>query len=653
MNKGIYESNMEALKKKYPVWAVFLENKRKKRNFDVVPEKSLMGDTILKIKKDGRELYLNGKYAPSAVTDRWFEKQETIEEYAPIVIVGISNGEHIRRIMERVPETCNILVYEPSFELFRRAVQEVDLSFLFQPDIPVGIMVEGLNEHERDAYFHLFISYDNMTSLHYYISGNYQELFPKETGEFFEFLKKHISEIHIGWNTKLRYTDVRAVNVLANLHHLCEGYSIRELFGMLPEDVPVIIVAAGPSLNKNIMDLKQAVGKACIIATDTAVKPLLNAGIMPDLFVIIDGLKPEILFQHKDISRVPMVTMTGVSTEPMALHKGRKFFYSADLALEDELTGDIVFPQGMGDRVIPYLVTGGSVATSAYALGLNMGAKTVILVGQDLAMTGNRTHADGTFQEKMDQIDADSGEYFEVESVDGGKVLTRADFDKYRIWYEDHFKEWNHVKVIDATEGGALIHNTTVMTLKKAVQKYCKREFNVRWHIARCKKIFTAETRKKVLEYFAGAPKKLDEVGKRAKDGLKNYEHLGKLAEKAVISEQELGKVLKKIKKLNHYMETDYMARTVMDSLEGLNFTLRPLVYQKQENREKELLDVAKQGQVLMYGVAVAADEIKMIAEGTVVKYAKEHSVEEQKAGVLLCLRDCCDGALKETSDAE
>ncbi len=85
MNKGIYENNMEALKKKYPVWAAILENKRKKRNFDVVAEKSLMGDTILKIKKDGRELYLNGKYAPSAVTERWFEKQETIEEYAPIM----------------------------------------------------------------------------------------------------------------------------------------------------------------------------------------------------------------------------------------------------------------------------------------------------------------------------------------------------------------------------------------------------------------------------------------------------------------------------------------------------------------------------------------------------------------------------------------
>ena len=630
MNQTVYEKNMEALKGKYPVWAHLLEDvKRKKRNFDVIAEQSLMGDTILKVDQDGRELYLNGKYAPSAVIDRWFEKQGAIEEYAPIIVIGISNGEHIRQIMERVPKTCNILIYEPSFELFRRAMQEVDLSFIFQPDVPVGIIVEGINEYERDIYFHFFISYDNMAFLRYYISGNYLELFPEETEEFITSLKKYVLDIHIGWNTKLRYTDVKAVNVFANLHYLYEGYSIRELFGMLPEDVPVIIVSAGPSLNKNIMELKKAVGKACIIATDTAMKPLLNAGILPDLFVIIDGLKPEILFQHKDISKVPMVTMTAVSTEPMACHKGKKFFYAAGSAFEDELTEDISIQDEISERAIPYLMTGGSVATSAYTLGLNMGAKTVILVGQDLAMTGNRTHADGTFQDEMDKIDADSGEYFEVEAVDGGKVLTRADFDKYRIWFEDHFKMWKHIKVIDATEGGALIHNTKVMTLKKAVQKYCQTEFNVKWHIARCKKIFTDEQKQKVLDYFTGSLDKLDEVKKRAKDGLRQYERLEKLAKKAVISEQELGKVLKKIKKMNSYMETDYMARTVMDSLDGLNFTLRPLAYQKQEDQKKEFLDVAKQGKVLLYGVTVAVDEIKMIAERTIVEYAKEHQLEK------------------------
>lgn len=634
MNKLIYEKNMEALKGKYPVWAAILESvKRKKRNFDVKTEQNLMGDTtILKVTQEGKTLYLNGKYAPSAVIERWFEKQGKIEEYAPIVIVGVSNGEHIRQIIERAPKTSNILIYEPSFEIFRRAMQEVDLSFIFQPDIPVGIIVEEMNQEELEAYFHLFISYDNMALLRYYISGNYHELFPEQTEKFITCLKKYISDIHVGWNTKLRYANVRAVNVFVNLPYLYEGYSVRELYGMLPEDVPVILVSAGPSLNKNIMELKKAEGKACIIATDTAMKPLLNAGITPNLFVIIDGLKPEILFQHKDISKVPMVTMTAVSTEPMACHKGKKFFYGADSAFEDNLTGDLEKKESeQHNRVIPYIVTGGSVATSAYALGLNMGAKTVILVGQDLAMTGNKTHANGTFQDEMSDIVVESGEYFEVESVDGGKVLTRADFDLYRRWFEDHFKEWDHVTVIDATEGGALIHGSKIMTLKKAIQKYCVREFNVKWHVDRCKKLFVGDDREKVLDCFSNSLKKLEEVKKKAKEGLRYYECLEKLVRKSSVMDQELAKVLKKISKVNRYMESDYMARTVMDSLEGLNYTLRPLAYRMQENKQGELLDVAEQGKVLMYGVAVAVDEISSIAEQTIVKYAKEHPIKDEK----------------------
>lgn len=633
MNKAVYKKNIDALKKKYPVWVQILEDiKRKKRNFDVIAEKSLMDETILKVKQDGKTLYLNGKYAPSAVVESWLKQQGEIEEYVPIVIIGISNGEHIRRIMECAPRTSNILIYEPSLELFRRAMQEVDLSFLFQMDIPVGLIVEGINEYEIDAYFQMFVGFDNMAMLKCYVSGNYQELFSEKTGQFIARLKKHIEDVQTAWATSLRYSNVRAVNVLSNLHYLYEGYSMRELFGKLPEDIPAIIVSAGPSLNKNIMDLKKAVGKACIIATDTAMKPLLNAGIVPNLFVIVDGLKPELLFQHKDISKTPMVTMTAVSTEPMACHKGKKFFYCAGSGLEDKIMLELGEKEDK-ERRLPILMTGGSVATSAYCLALNMGAKTIILVGQDLAMTGNRTHADGTFQEKMDEIDVDSGEYFEVEAVDGGKVLTRADFKLYLEWFEKYIKEWDHITAVDATEGGALIHGSKIMTLKNAIRKYCKRDYNVKWHIDHSKKLFAGDSRQIALDYFARVPEKLDEVYKKAKEGLRYYERLEKLVKSHKDSDKELKKIFKKIKKMNEYTETDYMAQTVLESLTGLNYTLRPAVYQMQDDRAKELLDVAWQGKVMMFGMTVAAEEIKLTAEKTVVEYAEEHALDKGKDG--------------------
>ena len=229
----------------------------------------------------------------------------------------------------------------------------------------------------------------------------------------------------------------------------------------------------------------------------------------------------------------------------------------------------------------------------------------------------------------MDDIDVNSREYFEVESIDGGKVLTRIDFKLYLEWFERYIKEWSHITTIDATEGGALIHGSKIMTLKKAIQKYCKREYNVKWHIDHCKKLFSGESQEMVLELFAKAPEKLREVQKKAQEGLGYYERLEKYLHKHGNSDKELGKILKKIKKINRYMETDYMAQTVMESLVGLNYTLRPLVYQMQEEQSEELLDIAEQGKVLLYGVAIAVEEIILIAEGTVVKYANEHPLEK------------------------
>lgn len=630
MNKEIYHRNIEAIKAKFPAWAEIIQSvKRKKRNFDVIVEKSYLGDPILKVNDNGKVLYLNGKYAPNAVVENWLDHTE-LEEYATIVIIGISNAMHIRRIMEVAPKTCNILIYEPSFELFRREIEEIDLSFMFALDIPVGIIVEGLNEAEMQHYFDVFLSYDNMLLLKTYLSGNYNQLFPDAVEQFVKKLKKHIFDIEVSWNTQVRYTDVTAKNMFTNLPYLCEGYGVQELKNILPKDFPVIVVSAGPSLNKNIQDLKLAKGKACIIATDTAVKPLLNAGIVPDLFVIVDGLKPGVLFEHKDISKSAMVTMTQVSVEPMSIHTGKKFFYYSGSRLEDELLGELSKAKEK-DCTLLNIPTGGSVANTAYSLGINMGSEIIILIGQDLALTGNKTHADGTFQDKMEEIDVNNPDYFEVDAVGGGTVITRSDFKLYLDWFEARIKEWKNITTVDATEGGALIHGAKTMTLKQAIKKYCKKDFNVKWHIDHSKKLFDGENQKIATKYLENIPKRLTEVEKKAKDGLKCYEKLEAMSQKQNVSDKQVLKLYKRIKKINHFMERDCIAETVIDSLKGMEYSLRPLIYQSKENLKDEFSYISEQGKVMMYGVAVGAVEIQELAENTVGEYVKHMKKEEDK----------------------
>ena len=142
--------------------------------------------------------------------------------------------------------------------------------------------------------------------------------------------------------------------------------------------------------------------------------------------------------------------------------------------------------------------------------------------------------------------------------------------------------------------------------------------------------MFRGENREFALEYFANSEKKLREVKRKANQGYKYYEKLAELAKKHTITESEIKKILKKIKKINNYMESDYMAETVVDSLKGLEAALRPLIYQTKEEQKSELADVAEHGKVMLFAVAAAAEEIGGIAHDTLVPYAKDHQTKKE-----------------------
>lgn len=98
-------------------------------------------------------------------------------------------------------------------------------------------------------------------------------------------------------NTIYNFREEFAAHALSNMydylwqtdtHYLKERLAEEDL-----SDVPAIIVAAGPSLNKNVQELKRAKGKALILVVDAALRAVVNAGITPDLGITIDARVPE------------------------------------------------------------------------------------------------------------------------------------------------------------------------------------------------------------------------------------------------------------------------------------------------------------------------------------------------------------------------
>ncbi len=605
MSNIIYDKNMKALKERYKGLAYIIENKQykedKENKIEVNFEYAKDGTKIISIEKDKRKLYLNGKYAPKKFIEHEIEKLGKINYMAPIFIVGLGNALFIKEILKKTEKTVNIAVYEPSLYAFLKVLQEIDITDLFE-DRPIGFIIEGLNEEEIGDIVDKYIVFNNLPFLKEYIQPNYEELYPNKTVNFIKQIEAKVRLLVIMENTLVYFSNISVKNILMNVSYLCDGYQARQLIEVLPRDIPGILVSAGPSLNKNIIELKKAKNKAFIVAVDTAMKPLLKAGIEPDIVIMVDGLKPKELFEIEGAENIPLIMSISASSDVANFHKGKKFFYAEGNRYIAEMF------RCVGQHFYA-LETGGSVATNAMSFLTNLGYSTIILVGQDLALTGNKTHADGTFKDVMDTINTERAPL--VDGYYGKKVPTREDFRLYLEWFNNYIqrsKAKKGINVIDATEGGAKIEGTDIMPLKEAIEKYCIKEVNIKEQIEKLEPMFQGEDRVKVIQYLHNTSFNLREVKKEAEKEKRLYFALEKLGKQSCKNKKNYDKLLKKIKKSTIKIESNVVWRLIYECIAPINYVIISEVFCQEDTLEKEIKRVSKNGIAMMNNIAKCVD---------------------------------------------
>ena len=299
----------------------------------------------------------------------------------------------------------------------------------------------------------------------------YQDIFKAEYAQFLRLINENRTRIMVNKNTMARFKENASKNVITNLPMLKTTNLVDDLGKILPSDVPVIIVAAGPSLDKNIEELKRAKGHCLIFAVDTAMKYLLAHDIIPDLGITIEPIKPMANYEDDRCFDVPHVFDSESNPEIVSKQRARTFIYNCRDYIKILLTA-------LGKEVPPDVASGGSVATAAFAICYQLQMKRIIMIGQDLAYQGEATHAGGV---ESKGINNNIG-YEMIDGIDGGKVRTRTDWLAYLKWFENAIAlmkdEGYDMEVIDATEDGALIHGSRVMTLADAIDEYCVREYD-------------------------------------------------------------------------------------------------------------------------------------------------------------------------------
>ena len=291
--------------------------------------------------------------------------------------------------------------------------------------------------------------------------------------------------------TRFEFEERWVENILGNLPRLFSAGRVVSLFGKFAGR-PGVIVSAGPSLRRNVRVLGRLRDRALIVAVDTAAPVLARAGIAPHLIMTLDAQKHSIkhflgLESGGAALLADMVCYPPVIRSfrgPAIMSATSKYYAAADGSLKRETTplmGWIEkYVEPIGD-----LQSGGSVATSAFDLLLNLGCSPIILVGQDLAYTGREIHCSGTYHNDewlaritrlggLDNINQSVVRRRKIKYVPAyggyGTVISDFVFDLYRVWFEDSAAKVA-APVINATEGGARIANTEEASLSSLADR--------------------------------------------------------------------------------------------------------------------------------------------------------------------------------------
>jgi len=445
------------------------------------------GSPILRIQSEtGRLLLLHSGYAPEEEARRWAAETE-IEPTDVVFLFGCGAGYPAQAQLDRFGRRNHLLIIEPdpaipehsrALPIYRNLVQDRRFS-LFDNWNACLRHFEGLENY-------------CWRRIHFLVWPPYRELFPEESEAIRVSVFRQQNRLGAVKNTVFHFAETWQQNLLLNLPSVIQSAPVARCFGRLSR-TPVIIVSAGPSLEKNLHLIEQAYGRALIVSTATAARLMALKGLKSDIILTVDPSAYNFTahFEGIDHGESVLVYDPTVSPKVTESYRGLKALLL--------LFPDCLWLESFAGEPLGLIKTGGSVSNVAFDLACRLDADPVILIGQDLAFTNNLTHARGTFAHgHTHEVPADwaagnlealkakahndalSNRYSAIDRIlvraaNGGFVPTDRKLFEYLCWFEREISEiGSRRRVINATEGGALIRGAENLEFQDTLDRYCR-----------------------------------------------------------------------------------------------------------------------------------------------------------------------------------
>ena len=425
-------------------------------------------------------------HRPLTEARTWAERVDPAET-ACVLVLGFGVGHHVEALLSRLNRTGVVLVHEPDVARLKTILSRIDCTTWMDPRF-----VRWITDANDEVQFtRCFSDIETQMVAGTKILEHAPSLpgFDDQVRTISERLTDAVNSARTTMTTTLMRSAGTVRNELLNVDHYALGSGIDALSGLAQGRLGVV-VSAGPSLQKNIRMLaRKGVRDRCmIIAAQTALRPLLDAGIKPHFVTALDYHHISKRF-YEGLSKkdVEGVTLIGLP--------------QAHPVIADSWPGAIrwcraiVLEHILGDTGpdVQSLESATTVAHLSYHFARHLGCDPVAFIGQDLGFTDGLYYARGTAIDDVwstelnpfntiakmewERIVRHRGMLHRLEDINGRSILTDRQMLTYLRRFETYFTAdvQKGLTIIDASEGGVRKASTEVASLRATLRAHAPR----------------------------------------------------------------------------------------------------------------------------------------------------------------------------------
>ncbi len=473
---AVYLRNLEALYQREPDLAGSIEA----IPFAALPafEPTRDGCLTQRVRADdGAEIYLHSRYRAA---DEARQLVDTIpaDAHPTFLVYGLGLGYVLAELERRFEQPVMIVVDDDLAQL-KSALCATDLSaalrenrlFLLWNADRRGLYAK-LNACNADILLGVqFLTLPHTRRVHV----AFQQQMQAQLADYLAFARTQMI-------TLIRNARVTFQNVANNLVHYVTNPGIDWLRERAA-GYPAIIVAAGPSLARNIEQVLALRGQAVLIAVQTVLKLLHQLNCPPHFVTSLDfhEVSAEFFRGLSDPRDCVLVAEPKATWHVLDAYAGRKHLLHHPLS--EVLLGEAA-PSRAGLR------GGATVAHLAFYLADYLGCDPIIFVGQDLSFAEGRFYLPGSPIERVwapelnafctpemkqwERIVRNRPILRSARDLHGRAVYTDDLLFSYAEQFQNDFATCRR-RVIQASQGGLALRGMNVMTLADAAEQHCRR----------------------------------------------------------------------------------------------------------------------------------------------------------------------------------